>query len=110
MIMRTQDPRIIAEGGLHILLALYMIAFCYCIPVQNMTDEIANVSVSAYFSNWQNHSKKTKDIIIVILAAQKKFEITAGGIVPLNMQTMMAACKSMVSYCMFLRTVDEVAD
>ncbi|VEN47685.1 unnamed protein product [Callosobruchus maculatus] len=63
--------------------------------------------MSAYFSNWQDYTKQTKDIILVILAAQKQFVITAGGIVPLNMQTLLEACKSMVSYCMFLRTVDD---
>ncbi|VEN55162.1 unnamed protein product [Callosobruchus maculatus] len=89
IIMRAQDPRIIAEGMLHILAAFYMISFCYCIPAQAMTNEISSVSTSAYLSNWQNYSKNTKDIILVILAAQKQFEVTAGGIVPLNMQTLL---------------------
>ncbi|VEN47684.1 unnamed protein product [Callosobruchus maculatus] len=106
MIMRNHDPKIIVEGMLHIILSLYMISFCYCVPAQAMTNEIANVSTSAYFSNWQNYSKNTKDIILVILAAQTRFEISAGGIVPVNVETLLSACQSMISYCMFLRTVD----
>nr|CAH7717834.1 unnamed protein product [Callosobruchus chinensis] len=48
--------------------------------------------------------------MLVIIVTQKPFEICAGGIIPLNMQTLLAACKAMVSYCMFLRTVDGSAN
>nr|CAI5825863.1 unnamed protein product [Callosobruchus analis] len=110
MIMGNQDSRLVVEGALHIITVLYMISFCYCIPAQNMTNEISNLSMSAYCSNWQNYTKNTKDLVLVILAAQKRFEISAGGIIPLNVQTLLSACKSMISYCMFLRTVDDSVD
>nr|CAI5825860.1 unnamed protein product [Callosobruchus analis] len=52
------------------------------------------------------YTGKARDIMLIIIVTQKPFEISAGGIIPLNMQTLLAACKTMVSYCMFLRTVD----
>nr|CAH7743937.1 unnamed protein product [Callosobruchus chinensis] len=110
MIMGKADLKLCAEGSLHIMAVLYMFSFCYCMPAQDMTNQISNLSISAYLSNWQSFTANTKDIMLVIIVTQKPVEISAGGIIPLNMQTLLAACKAMVSYCMFLRTVDGSAN
>ncbi|VEN45061.1 unnamed protein product [Callosobruchus maculatus] len=110
MIMRKADVKLCAEGALHIVAVLYMFSFCYCIPAQDMSNQISNLAISAYLSDWQSHTKNSKDIMLVIIVTQKHFEISAGGIIPLNMQTLLAACKAMVSYSLFLRTVDGSAN
>ncbi|CAH1967844.1 unnamed protein product [Acanthoscelides obtectus] len=71
---------------------------------------ISDLSTNAYLSNWQNNIDYRKDILLVIRAMQIPFGISAGSIMPINMQTLLAACKAMVSYCMFLRTVDGSAN
>ncbi|CAH1967843.1 unnamed protein product [Acanthoscelides obtectus] len=110
MIMGDADVRLLVEGALHIMAALYMLGFCYCIPAQDMDNEISDLSTNAYLSNWQNNIDYRKDILLVIRAMQIPFGISAGSIMPINMQTLLAACKAMVSYCMFLRTVDGSAN
>ncbi|KAJ8933371.1 hypothetical protein NQ314_014086, partial [Rhamnusium bicolor] len=64
-------------------------------------------SYSAYFSNWQEHiTQSVKTPTLMIMArSQKRLDITAGGLVNINLETCMKTVKTVVSYYMFLRTM-----
>nr|CAI5848943.1 unnamed protein product [Callosobruchus analis] len=48
------------------------------------------MSQNVYLSNWQDHPKENKDLLIVLSNTQVEFGIRAGGLIPINMPTFLA--------------------
>ncbi|VEN59359.1 unnamed protein product [Callosobruchus maculatus] len=89
----------------HLIAGLNMIFTCYAWPAQAMMNEANAVRNAVYLSDWHLYSGHQKHILIVLMGCLKTIEIKAGGILRIDMEMFMMSCKTMVSYCMFLRTV-----
>ncbi|CAH1993312.1 unnamed protein product [Acanthoscelides obtectus] len=59
----------------------------------------------AYFSKWYENLKNAQPTKNIILQSQQRVFITAGRLIDINLATSLATVKTMVSYCMFLRTM-----
>nr|CAH7760779.1 unnamed protein product [Callosobruchus chinensis] len=106
LLKETLDPRILMDGIMHMATGLYFMAMFYCIPGQKLANQVEQLSQNAYLSNWEDHPKVSKDMLIVLSNTQAEFGIRAGGLIPINMPTFMAVCRAIISYCMFFRTID----
>ncbi|CAH1986776.1 unnamed protein product [Acanthoscelides obtectus] len=82
---------------------------CFSIPAQRLTDEASMVGINIYFSPWHNHPKHSKPVIMIIARCQKLVKIIPCGLFELSLETGLAAIRAMVSYSMFLKTVDSMA-
>ncbi|CAH1966605.1 unnamed protein product [Acanthoscelides obtectus] len=89
----------------YVNVALIGLVVYYCLPAQNLTDEINRVQHCAYFSKWYNYPREAHSMMLMISAAQRDVNITAGGIININLETSLSTIKTMVSYCMFLQTM-----
>nr|CAI5847028.1 unnamed protein product [Callosobruchus analis] len=81
---------------------------CYCCPAQELKDEAELLSESLYFNNWHLHPAYYKDIAIFLGKSRIQVIYSAGGLMNLDLQTGMAAVKTMVSYSMFLQTMTQL--
>ncbi|VEN49689.1 unnamed protein product [Callosobruchus maculatus] len=81
---------------------------CFSIPAQRLTDEASRVGVNTYFSRWYSHPEYVKPLIIVMSRSHKLVKIVPCGILELNLEKGLAAIRAMVSYSMFLKTVDSM--
>ncbi|CAH2014621.1 unnamed protein product [Acanthoscelides obtectus] len=59
----------------------------------------------AYFSKWYENLENAQPTKNIILQSQQRVFITAGRLIDINLATSLATVKTMVSYCMFLRTM-----
>nr|XP_023019279.1 uncharacterized protein LOC111508090 [Leptinotarsa decemlineata] len=78
---------------------------CYCLPAQHLADEVDKLSENIYCSKWYKYPQYSKDVLILVGKFQLKMLISAGGFANIDLKTGFAALKTMVSYCMFLRTM-----
>ncbi|VEN49693.1 unnamed protein product [Callosobruchus maculatus] len=83
---------------------------CYTIPAQRLTDEANKAGESIYFSLWYNYPKYAKPLINLIARSHKKVKIVPCGIMELSLEQGLAVIKNMVSYAMFLKTMESMAD
>ncbi|CAH1993321.1 unnamed protein product [Acanthoscelides obtectus] len=65
----------------------------------------SKIGNSAYFSYWYEYLPRSCTTKLVIMQSQKKAIVTAGGLIDINLATSLTTVKTMVSYCMFLRTM-----
>nr|ALR72571.1 odorant receptor OR28 [Colaphellus bowringi] len=96
------------EALFHLIAGLNEICLCYSIPAQTLMNEADEVGKNAYFSKWYEHPKDAKLILQIMIRDQKRMVITAGDFVRIDMEMFLTACKTIVSYCMFLRTMSMV--
>nr|CAI5865528.1 unnamed protein product [Callosobruchus analis] len=89
----------------HLIAGLNMIFTCYAWPAQAMMNEANAVRNTVYLCDWHVYSEHQKYILIILMGSLKTIEIKAGGILRIDMEMFMMSCKTMVSYCMFLRTI-----
>nr|CAI5848942.1 unnamed protein product [Callosobruchus analis] len=89
-ILETMDPRILADSITYMSIGFYYMAIFYCIPGQKLADQVELMSQNVYLSNWQDHPKENKDLLIVLSNTQVEFGIRAGGLIPINMPTFLA--------------------
>ncbi|CAH1999455.1 unnamed protein product [Acanthoscelides obtectus] len=87
---------------------LFQFFICYCAYSQALINEANNVYMNIYLSEWQESIRPAKSAIMIIAMAQKEIEITAGGIANIDLKTGLATLKTMISYCMFLRTIAQI--
>nr|CAI5855969.1 unnamed protein product [Callosobruchus analis] len=97
MIMETLDPRILADGIMHMATGLYFMAMFYCVPGQKLANQVEQLSMNAYLSNWEDHPKENKYMLLVLTKTQTEFGIKAGGLIPVNMPTFMAMMRDRLS-------------
>nr|CAH7732188.1 unnamed protein product [Callosobruchus chinensis] len=83
---------------------------CFSIPAQRLTDEASKVGVNTYFSRWYRYPEYVKPLIIVMSRSHNLVKIVPCGILELNLEQGLAAIKAMVSYSMFLKTVDSMGN
>ncbi|CAH1099317.1 unnamed protein product [Psylliodes chrysocephalus] len=96
------------EAIVHTMSGLNEIFLCYSIPAQLLMDEAAKVTKSIYLSNWYEYPKYAKDVLPIMIRNQKPLTITAGGFVMIDLKMFMAACKTIVSYSMYLNTMTQI--
>nr|CAI5844639.1 unnamed protein product [Callosobruchus analis] len=84
---------------------LFQFVVFYCKPAQDLTDEAERTFNSAYFSKWYENLGNAQPTKNIIVQSQQRVFITAGRIIDINLATGLATVKTMVSYCMFLRTM-----
>nr|CAI5866178.1 unnamed protein product [Callosobruchus analis] len=72
---------------------------------ENVDKRINRIQNSAYSSRWYNYPKQAQSMMLMISAAQREVNITAGGLININLETSLSTIKTMVSYCMFLQTM-----
>ncbi|CAH2004119.1 unnamed protein product [Acanthoscelides obtectus] len=81
---------------------------CYCCPAQDLKDEAELLSQALYFNDWHLHPSRYKNFAILLGKSQIKVIYSAGGLMNLDLQTGMAAVKTMLSYSMFLQTMTQL--
>ncbi|XP_050505037.1 uncharacterized protein LOC126883487 isoform X1 [Diabrotica virgifera virgifera] len=96
------------EALFHLIAGLNQIVLCYSIPAQALMDQADEVSHSVYFSKWYDYPHYAKHVWQIMVRDARRIEITAGGFVMIDLKMFMAAVKTIISYCMFLRTVSLV--
>ncbi|CAG9858899.1 unnamed protein product [Phyllotreta striolata] len=96
------------EAVVHTIAGLNEIGLCYSIPAQMFMDEAAEIRNSIYFSNWYQRPRLAKEIIPLLIREQKPLTITAGGFVMIDLQMFLVACKTILSYSMFLNTITQL--
>nr|UTN00927.1 odorant receptor [Semanotus bifasciatus] len=91
----------------YIFNGLVQYSVCYCVPAQAISDEAYATAYSIYSSKWYEHpTHSVKIAVLMIMAkAQHTLPIVAGGFLIVNLDTCFKTIKTMVSYCMFLRTM-----
>ncbi|VEN59367.1 unnamed protein product [Callosobruchus maculatus] len=90
-VISTDPPlHVVIEAFLHLVAGLNMIYICYSAPAQGLMDEANRVSRSIYFSAWYHFPSDSKDVLTFLIGTQKKYEISAGGIVRIDMEMFMA--------------------
>nr|CAH7768027.1 unnamed protein product [Callosobruchus chinensis] len=99
------DPELFIRAGVYLSANLFQFVAFYCIPAQKLTDEASKMGNSAYFSYWYEYMSCSCTTQLVIMQSQKKAIVTAGGLIDINLATCLTTVKTMVSYCMFLRTM-----
>uniref|UniRef100_A0A6P7GJX8 Odorant receptor n=1 Tax=Diabrotica virgifera virgifera TaxID=50390 RepID=A0A6P7GJX8_DIAVI len=79
----------------------------YCIPGQLLTSEAERTDFYSYCSNWYESGIIYKKSIMrmICMMSRQKVVITAGKIVNIGMETGLQTYKVVVSYYMFLRTI-----
>nr|CAH7730623.1 unnamed protein product [Callosobruchus chinensis] len=90
-VISTDPPlHVVIEAFLHLVAGLNMIYICYSAPAQALMDEANRVGRSIYFSGWYHFPSDSKDMLTFLIGTQKKYEISAGGIVRIDMEMFMA--------------------
>ncbi|CAH1987573.1 unnamed protein product [Acanthoscelides obtectus] len=81
---------VVIEAFLHLVAGLNMIYICYSAPAQGLMDEANRVGRSIYFSGWYDFPSDSKDVVTFLIRTQKTCEVSAGGIVRIDMEMFMA--------------------
>nr|CAH7766228.1 unnamed protein product [Callosobruchus chinensis] len=99
------DLSVCLRPMLYTSFGLFQFIICYCAYSQALIDEANDVSLNIYLSGWQTSLCSAKSIMMIIAMAQKEVKIQAGGIANIDLKTGLDTLKTMISYCMFLRTM-----
>ncbi|CAH2002984.1 unnamed protein product [Acanthoscelides obtectus] len=100
------DWKTFAESILYTTSGLYEFLSCYCFPVQFLINQADKVSEIIYQTNWYKSRYRGQSAFFMILLGQKGVKIAAGGVVNIDFATGLSTVKTMVSYCMFLKSID----
>ncbi|CAH2002728.1 unnamed protein product [Acanthoscelides obtectus] len=104
----------IIRAVVYAALMFFEFFICYCIPAQALIDESEKLVEGLYNSNWYEHMGSSasygKAMTLLQGKSQMRVMFTIGGFLNLNMQTGLAAVKTMVSYSMFLKTMTGLED
>ncbi|CAH1119197.1 unnamed protein product, partial [Phaedon cochleariae] len=99
------DLGAIFKSGVYVYVALSGFIIIYSIPTQHLKDEAANVTNTAYSTKWYGTPEFGTSVLMMMANGRRYVKISAGSLIDINLQTSLATIKTMVSYCMFLRTV-----
>nr|CAI5862134.1 unnamed protein product [Callosobruchus analis] len=100
------DWKTFAESILYTTSGLYEFLSCYCFPVQFLVNQADRVAGIVYQTNWYKSKYKAHSVSLMILLGQRRVKIAAGGVVNIDFITGLNTVKTMVSYCMFLKSID----
>nr|CAI5842987.1 unnamed protein product [Callosobruchus analis] len=105
LIFHRSDLSVCLRPMLYTSFGLFQFIICYCAYSQALISEANDVYVNIYLSEWQGSLGSAKSVMMIIAMAQKELKIKAGGIANIDLKTGLDTLKTMISYCMFLRTM-----
>nr|APC94328.1 odorant receptor 15 [Pyrrhalta aenescens] len=94
------------EALFHLIAGINVIGVGYCIPSEAVMNQADKISESIYFSEWYNYPQEAKNVLQILQKETKPLRITAGGLFVVNLERFMIIEKTIISYCMFLRTME----
>ncbi|KAJ8917575.1 hypothetical protein NQ315_000058 [Exocentrus adspersus] len=107
-IVSTQNSfQAAVKAAVYVFTGMFQYTVCYCIAAQAITDEADKINNSVYFGKWYEHPDEyvrtaTK---LMIANGQRPVAITALGFMKINLETCLKTTQTILSYCMFLRTM-----
>ncbi|XP_023309981.1 uncharacterized protein LOC108904024 [Anoplophora glabripennis] len=102
-IVSTQNSfQTAAKAAVYVFTGMFQYTVCYCIAAQAITDE-----KSVYFGNWYEHPEKyiRNATTLMIAVGQRPVTIIALSFIKVNLETCLKTTQTILSYCMFLRTM-----
>nr|WGO81815.1 olfactory receptor 144 [Microplitis mediator] len=105
--VRTGDAAT-AINAVIIIYVMNLQIFLYSYAGDRLTSGIANLHVAIYGSTWYDLPQKTiKDLSFIMLRVNKAFNITAGKIYPMNIDSFKSIFKAMLSYFSVMQAMFE---
>lgn len=97
-----------AINAVIIIYVMNLQIFLYSYAGDRLTSGIENLHVAIYGSSWYDLPQKTiKDLSFIMLRVNKTFNITAGKIYPMNIDSFKNILKAMLSYFSVMQAMFE---
>lgn len=86
-------------GFIPILIYCFLVFFLYCFLCQRLINAAEVYERAVYSCGWENFERnEQKTVYIMLIQAQKKVEILAAGIVPVNIYTFATTLQAMYKF------------
>lgn len=87
-----------------IIIVLYIQLFMYCYTGDKLSSQNEKLQIAIWNTPWYTISPNiVKDMILIMMRSNKKFDLTAGKIYIINLESYTQLIKSMASYFTVLR-------